>query len=721
MHSDIPQAAEPGQPFQLPLSGPASPAVRAVLHGKPSTAPLARGSWGTDQPEPFWRGPALTGLTHTEVLTQPFVMPDRPLRVNVDALHGTAALTAGAYLMVEVLDARDRILPAFGRASCLIADANGLDLLLQWDGRTSDALAGQVVSLLLLFRAARLYGIHDRPFTSEPLDQLELAVDRPELAAWDTSGFHLVGRSASGQAVCLDKLPIDMRVEADVLDVRLDKLDLHSGRLSVPAEVAAPAQARLQARIERPEGAVESNPVALTLRPALPAMGENTLLLTFCTPRDIRQSVGDIRFEPRKLQYYATTRGLPTTHKSMTVFNRRVGDEHWVWGSSRGEGTLYRAKTRDGIEYYDVTPVESEMHPQHFMDMTYSPERGEYLAFERKFGPSRWLVHRSRDGLRFESLGKVFADFDGLEVTWDPNRGEYVAMQLTMQARLAPRRYTDNLAGSRLDNRCRRVFARRTSPDGLRWTPDQDVIVSGPGTWLAPEHHALAPDRDDPEDLECYWLDIFPYGRRWAGLFMTVAAAPYNFVDAFPYDQGSQGSRHGPHSSVEWVFSDDLHHWERPFRDCPASHDWRIYFGNAPMRLHDRLLFLTGNQLYNLPPEGGAAEGQNLELYSLPLDRIVGLHGQDGAACSTPAFIAPEAPLRLNAAGSLWVEVRDESQRVIPGFEAKRCRLVGADSLGTLLQWGDQTTANLAGRTISLRLHLMGARVFAVHDRTTGG
>lgn len=242
------------------------------------------------------------------------------------------------------------------------------------------------------------------------------------------------------------------------------------------------------------------------------------------------------------------------------------------------------------------------MDPQNFMDMTWSPARQEYLAFERAFGPSRFMVHTSKDGLNFTKAGTAYHDFDGIELAWDAANNQYVAFQLSFQPLAKPRPYPDNLKYivSMHGNRGRRIFTRRTSPDGIHWTPGHNVDQRDPATWTRPENYAIVPDADDPPDLECYWLNVFPYGDRYLGIIMFYAVAPPNFLATFPYDAPGNAT-HGPHVTTEWIVSSDLQHWERPFRNVKATENWRIYFSHAPLVLHDRMLFLTGNQIYNFP------------------------------------------------------------------------------------------------------------------------
>ena len=131
--------------------------------------------------------------------------------------------------------------------------------------------------------------------------------------------------------------------------------------------------------------------------------------------------------------------------------------------------------------------------------------------------------------------------------------------------------------------------------------------------------------------------------------------------------------------------------------------------------LHDRLLFLTANQLYNFPPEHGARPGQNNEIYSVPLDRIIGAGAGAGASFATKPFVMPPNALYLNAAGALAVEILDAKNQVIRGFEKEKNVLAKLDELHHRLKWNGADTTALTGQTVRLRFHLEAARVYSLH------
>jgi hypothetical protein len=706
-------AAAPAAAPVLEFPGASSPSIARVVYGKPFDGE-PRGPFGTDQSHPaLRRGKSLAALTNVEVVTAPFTVPEQALRLNVDVRHGIAALTCGAYAMVAVLDESGQVIKGYEPEPSLAADVDALDYLLLWGKLTTAALAGRSVSLQLYLRDARLYSVHTLEAPPKPLERLHLEAGRRSLAVWDNTWFSLRGEAADGSVVSLHHESIALPASAPGrLAARVDKRYEHRGRITL---MPGSGPATLRAEVMRGNRRIVSNEIAIDASPRADRAAAPGFTMIFPRAADIDQVSGSVRFQPNTVEYYAETEGLPTTSRAMAVFNRRVGDRYHVWGSSRTPaGRIYRAVTADGV-HYSQEPVQTDMNPQNFMDMTYSPARDEYLAFERAFGPSRWYVHKSRDGVRFERAGLAFQDFDGLESAWDSANSQYVAFQLTLQSLPAPRRYADNLGSvvRLLGNRGRRIFSRRTSPDGVHWTPADNVDLANPATWLDARYNAIAPDAGDPPDLECYWLNVFPYAGLYFGLIMWYAAAPAGFLDRYPYDD--YPSKHGPHVSTEWLVSSDLKRWERPFRGFPATRDLRLYFTHAPMVLHDRLLFLVSNQNFNYPHYHGARPGQNLEVYGLPLDRIVSAGGGAGASFSTRPFRMPEAPLHLNAEGDLAVELVDEAGRTVPGYERTACALSRMDAMHHRLSWSGRPTSALAGRTLRVRFHLGGARVYSLH------
>jgi len=690
-----------------------------------------RGPLGRDEADGALRRGAAIGA-HSNAIFEigPLLVPSRPLRLNVDVLHGEAALTQGSYVMVEVLDRNGEVRAPFLKESCLIADINDLGHLLTWNTVDTSVLAGETVSLRIHARDARIYSLHTTPSPARETRgaTLQVVPQRAVLAAWDTTRLDLRAQTVEGRFLSLDRAEVRFIVDPpDVpLQLKVDKRDRHLAFASVAGSVDATIDVSVRAVVSKAGVEITSSPAPIRLlasgRPARePMLTERRAVQVFLQAADLGAFSGDVRFEAETLEPYAESRGLPVTPKAMVLYNREVAPGRYqVWGSTRRPGGLFRAETSDGIHYTRIEPLHSTIAPEHLLSLVYNPRKQSYLAFERTFGPSRWRAHVSTDGINFALARSdaVFADHDGAHLMWDDARRRYLVIGLTYQRLAQPRRFIDNLKWEPLLGGAgvRRVFALRTSPDGLHWDPAQNVTQRDPSTWL-PDRHLITPDAGDPPDTEFYWFLAFPHHGRWIGMAMRYAPSPFNVLERYPYDP--YPSKHGPHLDTEWWLSADGEKWDRPFRNQPAARDWRIYFGHAPMRLHDRLLFLASNQNYNLPPDHGAREGQNLEIYSVPIDRIAGVVlGPEGEVI-TPEFSMPAHGLALNYRhkGRLQVALEAPDGAPLADYTLGHGSVPPGDAVAQPLVWGGRDGGALAGRKVRLRLVGRDAKIFALYGR----
>jgi hypothetical protein len=131
------------------------------------------------------------------------------------------------------------------------------------------------------------------------------------------------------------------------------------------------------------------------------------------------------------------------------------------------------------------------------------------------------------------------------------------------------------------------------------------------------------------------------------------------------------------------------------------------------------MLFLTSNQLYNLPPAGGARPGQHQEVYSLPADRIASTGSDAPATFTSRPFVMPAGGVYLNYehSGTLAVDLLDQQGKVLSGYARTGGSLPAGSALAAPLRWAGRTGSELAGRTLHLRFHTAKARVYALyHD-----
>jgi hypothetical protein len=112
------------------------------------------------------------------------------------------------------------------------------------------------------------------------------------------------------------------------------------------------------------------------------------------------------------------------------------------------------------------------------------------------------------------------------------------------------------------------------------------------------------------------------------------------------------------------------------------------------------------------------------QVCGLPEFRIAAISSRSNAEFSSAAFSMPDTTLLLNASvpsgqglfhqAYVQVELHDERNRVIPGYERDKCLLQSIDDTRIPLRWGDKTGKELSGKKVSLRFHLRRARIYAL-------
>ena len=88
----------------------------------------------------------------------------------------------------------------------------------------------------------------------------------------------------------------------------------------------------------------------------------------------------------------------------------------------------------------------------------------------------------------------------------------------------------------------------------------------------------------------------------------------------------------------------------------------------------------------------------------------------EGGELTTPLlkFLGDTLRLNINAAkGSGHVEVLDENDLPIPGFEASACKTIKTDSVNRLVEWKKGKLSDLKGREIRLRFRMQTAKLYA--------
>jgi hypothetical protein len=118
--------------------------------------------------------------------------------------------------------------------------------------------------------------------------------------------------------------------------------------------------------------------------------------------------------------------------------------------------------------------------------------------------------------------------------------------------------------------------------------------------------------------------------------------------------------------------------------------------------------------------KGYGQPDHRLERYSLRLDGFSSLYaGYDGGEMVTKPFIFSGKELEINyatsAAGSIRVELQDESGRPLPGYTLADAREVIGDQIARTVTWSDgASVAKLQGQPIRLRVVLADADLFSL-------
>lgn len=433
--------------------------------------------------------------------------------------------------------------------------------------------------------------------------------------------------------------------------------------------------------------------------------------LLFIEDRDTRDTRGNLVLGANGLRRLDTASGLPAMTLSCPV-PQPDGSclVYGCQGEHNVQNTIWRilrCRTFDGVTFDSVETVYTSA-PGHWYgssDIARNTRDGSFLCL--KWGPGQPGVREkgghacwafgSPDGTHWKPLldRPVYHDHDSFGLTWDEATGKYVVFQATYQTWRKP--YPDNAGPD-----TRRVMHFRTSPDGVHWTPAYDVARMGRHV---PAARLVTPDRRDTPELEFYRFYGFPYADRYVGMMLHYCPNPRCVEPQH---------LHGPHNGAEWWIGRDPLHWKRPFRDTFAP-------GHAPWIITHPPIDLRGLHLWVI---GG-------DVCGLPENRLFFAGARANAEFTTRPFVCP-GRLTLNAGlcfdedpargfrgqSYVMVEVLDEKGVVIPGFEKDLCVIRHIDGLKVPLFWGDSKEKHgpgrLRGQTISLRLYLRDARIYAL-------
>ena len=443
--------------------------------------------------------------------------------------------------------------------------------------------------------------------------------------------------------------------------------------------------------------------------------------LLFMDGGDVFNAWGQLRFGATTLQRIGTPKVAREDLTPDFTVRCCIPDNdgtYLVYACDGGRGNtpwrIYRFRSPDGIrlEHRETVYAREPWRWAHVATVSYSPDREMFLCLKNTSEEVGFGMHAffSHDGTEWRECDRnpVFLEGDRWGATWSSAVQRFLCFQKGIQ-RQERKRFAELIQDGR------RVITLRSSPDGERWTPDTAAAykqgaersesgrmtrLGGP---LVPVEHQILPDDLDPPDLEFYACTPFEHEGRYYLCMLNYAGA---FVPPGTDPVSERG--HGPNIDTEWWISRNGVDWSRPFRGINASEGGMIE--HNPMAVDGRLLFHMRDGVY------GTRE-----------DRLTYVTSRSNGVFETLLFSHPGVPLKLNASipgdeyfegdrqAYVMVEIIDDCDRPIPGFEREKCLLrPRIDSTTLTLEWSGNVGRELAGTNVRLRFYMRASHIYAV-------
>ena len=444
--------------------------------------------------------------------------------------------------------------------------------------------------------------------------------------------------------------------------------------------------------------------------------------LLFSNAQDVTNTWGKLHFGATPMQKIRACKDpgfvlaccLPREKGEWEVYGQSYKlDEAGQQYEKKNTWRIVHATTRDAEHFEDVETVfegEPGCWTAH-LGLAYSPDTREFLMLKLRYDRDGfgYMAFFSPDGRHWQEHpgNPVFRDCDSLGLFWSESARRFICTTKSLQPVL--KHYPDhggNHPNIQADLRDRRVLCIRSSRDGRHWEPSESLVDvwNHRGNYKSlPTELLTVPDNHDPPGMEFYRGIGFWYHDRGYMVVLNYAASPL-----LP-------RQHGPQLDTEWWVSRDGLHWDRPYREVNAvgeAFPGVVNITHNPMLIDGLLVFHFGDQLLGMKQ-----------------DRISYVGARASVEFSTAQFPAPAADLYLNAAipaptrefaaqqAYVMAAALDDRGKVVPGFEAEKCLIQNSDRIDAPLRWGERSTRELAGRTISLRFYLRSANIYAVTAR----
>ncbi len=443
--------------------------------------------------------------------------------------------------------------------------------------------------------------------------------------------------------------------------------------------------------------------------------------LLFMDSRDIEDPVGKIQFVcngldiedlPPSSEYddveYEPLVNVPQADGSWICYGMKWDPPEIPRGPRDTDDYIqYKSSTTDGYTYSNTVTqpwTENLGIGETFTQktMAYDSDENQWLLLYTKHAEGLPVYsYESSDGLTFTQMEGSPGNLSGdaFHIMWDSKTGDYLLYQ-TVLPYCGEKKYPDNAPTNK------RVTLIKQSSDGIDWT------VIG----------LLDPDDNDPVDLEFYWFTPFPYADRYIGLMLLYEPCPPE-VNSRVGNTGIPYT-HGPYLCTEWMVSRDAIHWSRPYQDQYMGLEpgaTGLYASGFTSVAQSNPIIADGKIVF--PSRGVIDE-----------DRIGCVASAPNGEFSSHLFTMPSKHLKLNATtkflndtvgtsgqnyqGYIMVELLDEDDEVIPGYEKEKCFFRNVDSMDLPLSWDGNDGTELAGQQVKLRFYIRSARVYAVTTQT---
>ncbi len=341
----------------------------------------------------------------------------------------------------------------------------------------------------------------------------------------------------------------------------------------------------------------------------------------------------------------------------------------WYHISDKSRYRTAYATSRDGLQWDrpDLGKGDNLLFPDsfggHMPQVIHTPGDVEpykmmlydYGRTPPEFLVSGFLAFGSKDGVRWRALGREPALPDPGDVgsfVWDPIERRFAGYPKTFSWVRGYRRRSVGFTATR---------------DFSRWPPAELI--------LTPDRFDDRWIKSEGQHTDFYGLSAFAYESQYLGLLWVFRI--------------SEGSNHGP-IFLELVTSRDGITWQREEGERPPAlplgppGTWdqgMVFPASHPLVEGDRVKLYYGGFTDEHTGKGVGAIG----LATLRKDGFASLDGR--GEVTTKPLTGLSGTLRVNAAGTLRVELLDKAGGVLPGFSREDCVPIQGDGVDLAVRW----------------------------------